>query len=331
VQAAARGAPLLPVVKADDYGLGAVPVVRALEALDPWGYAVATVDEAIELRDAGCARPVLVFTPAFASQREAYERYDLRAVLRDPAIAAGWTRPFHVEVDTGMGRCGVRWDDAGALGRFDQAGLEGAFTHFYAAEADTDAVQEQYRRFERALGCMPARPRLRHAQNSAGAWRCEAQLELVRPGIFLYGGVLAPDLPSPAAVATVRAPIVDLRRLEAGDGVSYGADWRAPAPTWIATLGIGYADGVPRRVAGRAHVILHGRLRPVVGRVTMDFIMIDVGASADEVRIGDVATVMGRDGDHEITVDQYAAWSETISYEALTRFGTRLAREYTDG
>jgi alanine racemase len=330
VQAAARGAPLLPVVKADAYGMGAVPVMRALEELDPWGYAVATVDEAIELRDAGCTRPVLVFTPAFASQRAVYERHDLRAVISDPAVAADWTRPFHVEIDTGMGRCGVRWDETHTLARFDRETLEGVFTHFYAAEEDPVSVAEQWERFDGAVARLPVRPRLRHAQNSAGAWRCPERLELVRPGIFLYGGRLAPDLPSPAPVATVRAPVVDLRRLNAGDGVSYGATWRATAPTWIATLGIGYADGVPRLVEGRAHVLVHGRPRPVVGRVTMDFIMIDVGPTADDVRLGDVATIVGRDGDGEISVDTFAAWSETISYETLTRFGTRLAREYTD-
>jgi alanine racemase len=331
VQDAARGAALLPVVKADAYGLGAVPVVRALEELEPWGFAVATVDEAIELREAGCARPLLVFTPPFPTQLADYRRFDLRAVLGDATAAEEWALPFHVEIDTGMGRCGVRWDDRPALGRFGGEHLEGAFTHFYAADTDAATVTRQWRRFEEALGALKNRPRLRHAQNSAGAWRCPAQLDLVRPGIFLYGGTLAPDLPHPSAVMAVRAPVVDLRRLSAGDGVSYGGVWRAPHDTWIATLGIGYADGVPRCVAGRAHVLHGGSRWPIVGRVTMDFIMIDVGPSGGGVRVGDVATVVGRDGDDEITLDEFAAWSDTINYEVLTRFGARLAREYEDG
>jgi len=329
VQAAARGAALLPVVKADAYGLGAVRVAQALESLDPWGFAVATLPEGVELREAGITRPILVFTPAIADQLADYEGHDLRAVLDDPSVAAVWPGPFHVEIDSGMGRCGVRWDAVEALRRFDSATLEGAFTHFYAADEGEDSVRMQWERFNHAVDSLPRRPTLIHAPNSAGAWRLSERVDLVRPGIFLYGGEHAPDLPPPKPVATVRAPVVSLRRLPAGATVSYGGVWAAPKETTVATLGIGYADGIARLITGRAHVLLHGRRQPVVGRVTMDFIMIDVGD--DTVGVGDIATVVGRDGDDEITINQLAEWSETIAYEPLTRFATRMTREYVNG
>jgi alanine racemase len=327
VQAAAGGAALLPVVKADAYGLGVIPVVRALESLDPWGYAVATVVEAIELRDVGITRPVLVFTPATSKLEPQYRSHDLRAVLDDPKAARGWSLPFHLEVDSGMGRCGVRWDAEATLRDFDSDKLEGAFTHFYAADEGSDTVHEQWERFERALAVLPRRPSLLHAANSAGAWRLQTQLDLVRPGIFLYGGEHAPDLPAPNPVATVRAPVVSVRHVPAGATVSYGAEWEAPKPTVVATLGIGYADGIPRNVQGRAEVLLGGARVPIVGRVTMDFVMIDVGPEST-VRVGDMATVVGTDGEGEITIDEFARWGDTIAYEALVRLKTRLAREY---
>jgi len=329
VQAAAGGAALLPVVKADAYGLGAVRVAQALESLDPWGFAVATLPEAIELRQAGVVRPLLVFTPAREDQLLYFEGHDLRAVLDDPSIAALWTQPFHLEIDSGMGRCGVRWDAVETLRKFEGRGLEGAFTHFYAADEGEVSVRMQWERFNQALASLPRRPDLIHAPNSAGAWRLSERVDLVRPGIFLYGGEHAPDLPPPKAVATVRAPVVSVRPLQVGDTVSYGGEWSAPRDTTVATLGIGYADGIARLVAGKGHVLLHGIRRPIVGRVTMDFIMVDVGE--DTVRVGDVATIVGRDGDDEITIDQLARWSGTIAYEPLTRFKTRMHHEYVNG
>jgi alanine racemase len=327
VRAAAGGAALLPVVKADAYGLGAIPVARALESLDPWGYAVATVDEGVALREAGVGRPILVFTPARAEHRAAYHDHDLRAVLDDPRTATVWDRPFHLEIDTGMGRCGVRWDDQ-RLEAWDSPQLEGAFTHFYAADADVASVERQWGRFRAVVDRLPQRPRLLHAANSAGAWRLRERLDLVRPGIFLYGGLHAPDLPQPQPVLSVRAPVVSLRRVRAGETLSYGGAWAAPKETVIGTLGIGYADGVPRLVERKAHVLFGGARRPVVGRITMDFVMVDLGPDSEGVRIGDLATIVGRDGDAAISIDEFAGWSETISYESLIRFGVRMRREY---
>ena len=329
VLARAPRARLLPMVKANAYGLGAVPCARALERLDPWGFGVATVEEGIELRDAGITRPLLVLTPAVGAQRAAFRRYDLRAVLDRPEVANRWDGPFHLEVDTGMARCGVRWDDASALAACASPQLEGAFTHFFAADTSPESVDAQWQRFTEAVARLGRRPALLHVANSAGVWRLHDQLDLVRPGIYVYGGQHAPDLPPPLPVAAVRAPVVSVRRVAAGDGVSYGADWRAPAPTTIATLGIGYADGLPRAVQGKAAALLHGRRYPVVGRIAMDFIMLDVGAAPPALAIGEAATLIGADGEEAITVDEVAGWAGTIAYEILARLGPRVPRIYT--
>ncbi len=325
VQAAA-GAKLLPMVKASGYGLG-LRVVHALDDLDPWGFGVATIDEGIELREAGIRRPVVVFTPPLLDQQSAYVSHDLTAVLDDVAVIAGWQLPYHLEIDTGMGRCGIRWTDA-HLSSLSSARMEGVFTHFYAADEGPDTVATQWSRFEEALSRLGTRPPLVHAANSAGAWRLEQRLDLVRPGIFLYGGRIGSDLPTPKPVASVRARVVSIRRLSEGDSVSYGAQWAAPHDTVVATVGIGYADGIRRAVQGKAHAIVKGIRYPIVGRVTMDFVMVDVGANTQGIAPGDVATLIGEADGAEITLDEVARWAGTISYEILTGLGSRLPREY---
>jgi alanine racemase len=327
IQEVAGGASLLPMVKADAYGLGAVPVARALESLAPWGYGVATLGEATELRAAAIGRPVVVFTPASIDQLEVYHEHDLTAVLDDPDAAALWDRPFHLEIDTGMGRCGIRWDVWPALARFISPHLEGAFTHLSAADDDPDSVAIQTERFRAALAQLGSRPSLVHVANSAGVWRTAERFDLVRPGLFMYGGRPGPDLPMPKAVAAVRARVVSVRELPPGGTVSYGGDWTAPEATRVATLAIGYADGIPRVVQSRAAVLLGGVRRPLVGRVTMDFVMVDVGPGSVVAR-GDVATIIGADGRDAITLEEFSAWAGTVSYEILARLGRRLHRAY---
>jgi alanine racemase len=327
----APGAQLLPMVKADAYGVGALACARTLEQLDPWGFGVATVPEGIQLRQAGIRRPILVFTPAQPDQLAAYRDHDLRAVLDRPEIIVSWTVPFHLEVDTGMARCGLRWDDGAALARCASPQLEGVFTHLFAADTDAASVSTQWERFTEARRRLGMSPRLVHVANSAGAWRLRQELSLVRPGIYLYGGRTAPDLPLPLPVATLRAPVVSLRGVRAGDSVSYGGDWLAPGATTVATLGVGYADGVPRAVQDRAHVLLGGCRYPLVGRVTMDFVMVDLGPAPPPVAVGDVATLIGRDGDEAITIDEFASWAGSISYEILARLGARVERRYSGG
>ena len=330
------GSRLLPMVKANGYGLGAPAVARALEPLEPWGYGVATVGEGAALRKAGVGRPILVVSPLLAEDVDGPLAHDLRPTIGDPAGLEAWrgrvSRPFHLEIDTGMSRAGLRWDDAAAIAatasRLQEAsGWEGAFTHFHSAEIDPGSAARQWARFQEVLGALPGRPPLVHAANSAGALLGRAYAgDLIRPGIFLYGGGAGGTAPAP--VAALRARVVAVRRVGAGETVSYGATWRAPGATAIATLGIGYADGFLRAACqttpgtGPRLIELNGALAPVVGRVTMDMTMLDVGAAPP--RLGDVATVYGG----LVTLDQQAAAAGTIAYEMLTALGPRVPRRY---
>ena len=333
--AAICGSRLLPMVKANGYGLGAVDVARALEAVDPWGFGVASVDEGAALRAAGITRPVLVVTPLIPEWKELYLGLDLRPSIGDVRALESWIgrseRPFHLEVDTGMSRAGLRWDDHHGLGRVaslleDAVGWEGAFTHFLAAESDVSVTQRQWDRFHGALNTLPRRPTLIHAANSAAALRGKSFAgDLVRPGIFLYGGAAGNPVPRP--VAALRGRVVAIRRIPPGETVGYGGTWRADRPVTIATVGVGYADGFPRGSPAEGQerfqreIELNGRLVPVVGRVTMDMCMAAVG---EGVSLGDVATVFGG----LASLDRQAEAAGTISYELLTRLGPRVARCY---
>jgi alanine racemase len=323
---------LLPVVKANAYGVGAVLVSKALEQLDPWGYGVATIEEGVELRGAGITRPILVFMPARAPLFDRYDRHELTPALGDAGSILEWTtrgdRPFHVEIDTGMGRAGVRWDEADELGEaLDTASFEGCYTHFHSAERRDGSTEQQLERFLGVVARFPRRPMLLHAANSAAALRGkEFALDMVRPGIFLYGGAPVDDLAQPRPVVSVRARVISMRRIRRGESVSYDASWKATHDTVIATLRCGYADG-PRRMlgtAGNASVLLRGHRRPIVGFVQMDMMLVDTGNL--EVQVGDIATIVGEDAKQRITLKELAEWSGEVPHEFLTGLGARLPR-----
>jgi alanine racemase len=335
--AEACGTRLLPMVKANGYGLGGARVARALDAVDPWGFGVATPEEGAALRAAGVSCPILVVSPLTPASIDAILEHGFRPAIGDPAMLQEWVSrspgPFHLEIDTGMGRTGIRWDDEAALRAASRAlaspaGWEGVFTHFHSADTDPASVAEQWRRFQAALALLPRRPALVHAANSAAAFLGrDYAADLVRPGIFLYGGTAGESAPAPRPVAALRARVLAVRCVAAGESVSYGATWRAPASTTVATLGIGYADGLPRAeertAAGPPRMVeLRGRLAPVVGRVTMDMTMVAVDDG--QVAVGDVATLFGG----IVSLDQQASAAGTISYELLTSLGGRLPRRY---
>jgi alanine racemase len=330
------GGRLLPMLKANGYGLGAVRVAEALERVQPWGYGVATLEEGAELRRAGITRPVVLFTPLLAAWIDRCLELDLRPSIGDLSALRAWTarsaRPFHLEIDTGMSRCGFRHDDAALAGALAEAlngaaGWEGVYTHFHSPEADSIATELQWTRFQSTISRLPRRPELVHAANSAVAVSgARYTADLVRPGIFLYGGAAGATRPAPRPVAALRARVVATRRVESGDTVSYGATWRAERPTTIATISAGYADGLPRAV-GRAprQVEVCGHLVPIVGRVAMDMIMV---AMADDhaVAVGDIATIWGG----LVSLDQQAEAAGTASYELLTSLGSRVPRRYVN-
>ena len=330
--AEAAGARILPMVKADAYGLGAVRIARVLERVNPWGYGVATTEEGRELRADGISRPIMVFTPLLPAAIDQYLANNLRPAIGDVEALRAWLqktdRPFHLEIDTGMARCGLRWDDnerlfAVASELSNAPGWEGLFTHFHSADDDPATAQDQWNRFKSVVNTLGRRPELVHAANSAAALRDRRFAgDLVRPGIFLFGGEAGGRYP--VVVVQLRARVVAVRQVRPGDTVSYGHTWTAETPTTIATLSIGYADGLLRSLSGRGRVELNGRIVPIVGRVTMDMVMVSVADGL--VKPGDVATIFGG----RVSLDQQAAASGTISYELLTAMASRVTRRYTD-
>jgi alanine racemase len=327
------GVPLVPMIKADAYGLGADAVFRALESLEPWGYGVASVDEGYELREWGVSRPVVVFTPLIERDLTRARSSRLTPTLGFPEEIEAWRRAgggaWHLSIDTGMSRAGIPARQVQKIKHLLQlAQPEGAFTHFHSAELDDGSLAEQEKLFRAAIASLPSRPRLLHADNSAAiARKGRSEWDLVRPGIFLYGvgsGRTAALQPEP--VVHLRAPIVEIRNLEPGDTVSYGATFRVERAARIATLAVGYADGYPRSLGGRGSVLVGGTLAPVAGRITMDMTMIDVTTVRCEV--GDVATLIGRAADTVLTVERVADDAGMSPYELLTGLRSRVERSY---
>jgi alanine racemase len=330
---AARASNILPMVKADAYGMGAVRVVRALEQLAPWGYGIATIEEGRELRDAGIERPILIFTSVDIDELSAVRDAALTPALASAQSIARWTSigggAWHLSIDTGMSRSGVPWDEMGRLDTLLRAHPpQGALTHFHSATLDDGSIAEQVTRFDHALQALPALPAILHAENSGALARCErSRWHIGRPGVFLYGvPVGEPPVAQPEPVVAMRARIVELRTLRAGESVSYDATFRAERETQIATLPVGYADGYRRALGNRAHALVSGRRAPVVGVVTMDMTMLDV--TGLDARVGDVATLLGRDGEERIDVAELAERASASPYEILTGLRARLPRRY---
>lgn len=330
---AMAGTALLPMVKGNAYGLGAVPVARALARVEPWGFGVATVDEGEELRRHGIAAPLLVFSPLPEVQAPACLAAGLRPALGDLAALEAWVAlseaPFHLEIDTGMHRAGLPWDDAGLLERVaalvrQAPGWEGIFTHFHSAETDPESVRLQWARLQEVIVALGRAPRFVHAANSAaGVSHPGIRADFARPGIYLYGGRVGNREPHP--VAAFRARVVALRRVHRGDTVGYGATWTADRTTTIATVAAGYADGFPRSLANRGRIEIGGVAHRVVGRINMDLTMVDVGDHP--VRLGDVATLFGG----LVSLDEQAELAGTIGYELLAGMGRRVVRRYQEG
>jgi len=329
------GVPLLAVIKADGYGLGAVHVARALEPLSPWGFGVATVAEGRELRDAGVSRPILVLSPVLPDEYPAMQEASLRPSLGSRESIARWSATsggaWHLAIDTGMNRAGIQWTDVpSVIDLLRDHPPEGAYTHFHSADTNDASVLEQVRRFRCVLDSLPVRPRYLHAENSPAIERGTRSVwDLARPGVFLYGvGGGTGATMSPEPVAQLRARVIDLRTVKNGETVSYGATWRATGDRRIATLGIGYADGYRRLFSNRGIALVRGRRVPVAGIVTMDMIMLDVTDVPCE--LGDVATLVGRDGDESLTVDAVADTAQMLSYELLVGLKLRVPRFYVD-
>lgn len=242
---------------------------------------------------------------------------------------AGTGTAVHLKVDTGMGRFGCRPEEAAGLAQaILESGLRlaGTWTHFSSAESDEELTREQFRRFEEVLAGLGVDPGLRHACNSAAALRHpEFALDAVRTGIALYGC----DWPELRPVLSLRARLAHVATVPAGWTVGYGATWRAPRPTRIGTVAIGYADGVLRARGNSGWTLVRGRRAPLIGRVSMDAVSVDL-SDVDDAQVGDVVTLIGSDGAETVSAEQVGGWSRTISYEVLTALGNRVERRYSE-
>jgi Alr-MurF fusion protein len=343
---AIAGVPLMAVLKADAYGHGAVRVARTVLAAGAESLAVATLGEAIILREAGIVAPVLVlgYTPPWQAREAVLRNVTCTLFDEDAArafAAAGSARahpiPIHVKTDTGMARLGLPTEQvAGFLRRLrDLPGLyvEGLYTHFATADsADEDFARTQLSRFQNLLAELEKdalRPPLVHAANSAALLRFPAaRFDMVRPGIACYGLNPASETPlSPAfrPVLSFHSEVAQVREHPVGTPISYGATFVTKRPSRIATVPVGYGDGVRRSPPWR-ELLVRGKRAPIVGRICMDYLMLDV-TDIPGVQRGDAVVLIGSQGDETISADEVAGWLGTINYEVVTGILPRVPRE----
>ncbi len=341
------GVPLVPMVKADAYGLGAEALTRVFAALPapcaPWALGVATVAEGEALRAYGWTGRVLCCSPVLAEEHAAMRVARLTPALHRATDIAAWCEasraPWHLAVDTGMSRAGIDWRGIASLLPVTALHApEGVFTHFHSALSHDGSRAVQEARFHAACRelALPTST-LRHADNShalaaraesksdeAGAW------DLARPGIALYGSPSAGELRL-CPVLHVYARVIDVRDVAAGDTVGYDATWTAVRPSRIATVGIGYGDGYRRSLSNSADMVLHGRRVPVTGLISMDMTMLDV--TDVSCAVGDVVTVLGKPPGEDVptlTIDDVASRCGLSPYELLVGWRLRLPRVYRE-
>jgi len=334
---------LMAVVKANGYGHGAVEVARAATDGGATWMGVALVEEGLELRGAGIESPILVLSELPAGSEAVALAHRLTPTLYSGeglerlSVAARGSVPVHVKIDTGMHRVGV-WppEEAPAFAlRVQEAGLEveGLFTHFARSEEDEVTTKEQLDLFleaAEAIRSAGVTPRLRHAANSgATILHPDSHLDLVRPGIALYGIEPGPGVGTHLGLRpalTWRSRVSAVKRLVAGEAISYGHRYRLERDAWVATVPVGYADGYPRQLTNLGEVLIGGRRARVAGTVTMDQLLVDCGDEA--VRVGEEIVLIGSQGSETIGADALGRLFGTIGYEIVSRIGERVPRRY---
>jgi alanine racemase len=345
-QSGASAPGVVGVVKANAYGHGAVPVALALEKAGATMLACADIEEAVALRRAGIGVEILVFGALGVSDVSGVFDYRLTPTISTPsagralqaaAAARGVTLRYHLKIDTGMNRLGLRYDNLSRtlpeLIASENLEIAGLYTHFATADdLDSPLMEEQRTRFERVrahLSGQGIRPRLVHAANSAALLRdSRVWFDLVRPGLLLYG-VVPPPLASTLSLRpalSLRSRLVAVKHIRAGEIVSYGARFVADRPTRIAVVPAGYADGLDTRLDGRGIALVRGRRARVVGAVCMDMLMLDI--TDIEAYPGDEVVFLGAQGSERIEVREMASAIGTIPWEILCRLGSRIERRY---
>jgi len=336
----------LAVVKDEAYGHGALDVARIALDEGAWGLGLSTLEEGTHLRDEGITAPLLLLGERQEAELEWCVAHNLTVCVNEPhnvralaRLAASFDKrvPVHLKINTGMTRYGVRWDEARPLIEQIVAEksllLEGVMTHFAQSdEADKTFAQLQLARFNDVLGWLEQAGiavKLRHCCNSGGFLDLpQAHLDMVRPGILMYGvfpSTVCRKIAGIEPVMSVKARIAALQTLKPGEVVGYGMRYTAATERRIAILPIGYGDGFPR-VRNEGCALIHGRRAPLVGGVAMDAITVDV-TDIPQAQMWDEAVIMGRQGDEEITVRDVATLKKTVTYDVLTNWRLRLRRK----
>ena len=342
------GVPVMAVIKADAYGHGAIPVARQLQDCCAF-FGVSSMSEALELRRAGISTPILILGPIPASAfaiaireniRPSIFRYEDALELSRAAKELGQRAPFHLVVDTGMSRIGFQATEEDAdicrdICRLPNLIAEGLFSHF--ATADSADLQrsliqaERFRAFDRMLRDRGVQIPMRHLDNSAGIINFGDHYELVRSGIITYGMYPSDQVDraglniSPALTWSSR--VTHVKTLEAGREVSYGGTYVTTGETLIATVPVGYADGYRRSLSGKFYVLINGQPAPILGRICMDQMMVDV-TNIPGVTVGDRVVLIGRDGERSISVEEIAAAADSFNYEFICGISRRVPRYY---
>ena len=337
---------ILCMVKANGYGHGATEISPTLARAGADAFGVATLEEAVQLREAGIQAPLIVLAGVFPAQLDTFVEHKLTPVVHDLISLKALDREssrrqvelgVHLKIDTGMGRLGFLAAEAdqwiAAIKQAESLHIQGVFSHFSHAESvQGDYTQKQLEIFKRVLGQLRSAdviPDLVHLANSAATITLPAAyFDMVRPGLMLYGVYPSPNMKEQINLKPVlswKTKILQLKNVPSGTSVSYGQTYVTERESLIATLPIGYADGYPRFLSNRGEALVRGQRARIAGRVCMDLTMIDV-TDIRNVRQGDEVVLLGRQGGAEISADEIAAWANTISYEILTSIGTRVPR-----
>ena len=342
------GVPVMAVIKADAYGHGAIEVGRLLQDKCAF-FGVSSIHEALELRQAGLATPILILgqTPVSAFPtaitqgiRPTIYHYEAAKALSEAAVAAGITAPFHFAVDTGMSRIGFQVTEeaaeaCAAIARLPGLKAEGIFSHFATADcADLTRARQQSALFDRFVDMLRERDveiPIRHLDNSAGLMNFPNHYEMVRSGIVTYG-MYPSDEVSPALLHLEPAlqwlsRVTHIKTLEAGREISYGGTYITTRPTVVATIPVGYADGYRRGLSGKFHVLIRGKKAPILGRICMDQMMVDV-TGIPGVELNDRVVLVGEYEGERITVEDMANVLDTINYEIVCGISRRVPRLY---
>ncbi|MCI8483992.1 MAG: alanine racemase [Lachnospiraceae bacterium] len=345
------GTKIMGVIKADGYGHGAVPIGRELEKLEViWGYGVATVEEAEILRRNAMAKPILVLGPSFPEQYQSLADQEIRATvfslrqaqeLEAFAEKAAKNIKVHIKIDTGLSRLGFQVNQKAAeeiaqIAKMPHMILEGIFTHFAKSDAcDKTMTQDQIEKFQSMEGMLAERGisvPISHVSNSAAIIDMpQAGRDIVRAGISLYGMWPSDEVEKEKIklrpALTLKSQVAFLKELEKGRTISYGAAYETKERQKIATIPVGYGDGYPRSLSNRGYVLIRGMRAPICGRICMDQFMVDVTHIPGAAE-GDTVTLIGKDGEREISMDEMGELSGRFNYEFACDLGKRIPRIY---